>query len=57
MTLRVCAGNEAEQLAVIVVASEAQLSQVVQEEVELREPGLERALYHASEHGCCLGVR
>lgn len=42
---------------VVVVAMEAQLSQIVQEKVELSKPGAKRILNHASEYGRRLGSR
>lgn len=48
---------EREQLIRAGVAVEAQLGQIVQEEVELREPRPERILDHACEHGRRLGIR
>ena len=42
---------------VIVVTMEAQLGQIVQEKVELSEPGAKGILNHASKYGCRLGSR
>ena len=45
-----CVGHEREQVTVVVVvAMEAQLGQIVQEKIELSEPGAKRILNHASK--------
>lgn len=53
---RVRARNERQQFSFTVISGESELCQIMQEEVELREPAFQGTFYHSSESRRCFGI-